>query len=59
MPERQLVLVTDSDSSALAFLAALFRLEVTCITHLRLDAALDRPAPPRHPGSIGRAPDQG
>src|SRR3954467_13625574 len=40
MPERQLVLVTDSGFSAPEFLAALLRQEGTCVTRLRLDAAL-------------------
>jgi hypothetical protein len=59
MPERQLVLVTDSGFSALEFLAALLRQEITCVTRLRLDAALYRPAPPRHPGTIGRPRTKG
>ncbi|NOG73996.1 transposase [Roseicella sp. DB1501] len=59
MPERQLVLVTDSGFSALEFLAALFRQEVTCVTRLRLDAALYQPAPPRRPGAVGRPPTKG
>jgi DDE superfamily endonuclease len=54
MPERQLVLVTDSGFSALEFLAALLRQEITCVTRLRLDAALYEPAPPRRPGTLGR-----
>ncbi len=59
MPERQLVLVTDSGFAALEFLAALLRQEITCVTRLRLDAALYRPAPPRHPGTIGRPRTKG
>ncbi len=59
MPERQLVLVTDSGFSALEFLAALLRQEVTCVTRLRLDAALYQPAPPRHSGTIGRPRTKG
>jgi hypothetical protein len=59
MPGRHLVLVTDSGFSALEFLAALLRQEVTCITRLRLDAALYRPAPPRQPGTIGRPRTKG
>jgi hypothetical protein len=47
MPGRQVVLVTDSGFSALEFLAALRHQEVTCVTRLRLDAALYQPAPPR------------
>ena len=59
MPERQLVLVTDNGFSALEFLAALLRQEITCVTRLRLDAALDRPASPRRPGTIGRPRTKG
>ena len=59
MPKRQVVLVTDSGFSALEFLAALRRHGVTCITRLRLDAALYRPAPPRQPGAVGRLPTKG
>src|SRR6476620_2608 len=54
MPGRRLVLVTDSGFSALEFLAALLRQEITCVTRLRLDAALYRPAPPRQPGTLRR-----
>lgn len=59
MPDRKLVLVADSGFSALAFLAALPRLEITCITRLRLDAALHPPAPPRRPGLVGRPRTRG
>src|SRR5919107_1772314 len=59
MPGRRLVVVTDSGFSALEFLAALLRQEVTCVTRLRLDAALYRPAPPRSPGIIGRPRTKG
>jgi hypothetical protein len=59
MPDRQLVLVTDSGFSALGFLAALLRQEITCVTRLRLDAALYQPAPPRRPGAIGRPRTKG
>nr|WP_277751889.1 transposase [Dankookia rubra] len=59
MPGRRLVLVTDSGFSALEFLAALLRQEVTCVTRLRLDAALYRPASPRRPGTIGRPRTKG
>ncbi len=45
MPERALVLVADSCFSALALLASLVRQDVTCITRLRLDAALYTPGP--------------
>jgi hypothetical protein len=54
LPERALVLVTDSSFAALEFLAALCRHNVTCITRLRLDAALYAPAPPRQRGTKGR-----
>jgi hypothetical protein len=47
MPDRPLVLVTDSGFSALECLAALLRQEIICVTRLRLDAALYQPAPPR------------
>ncbi|WP_043343185.1 IS701 family transposase [Belnapia moabensis] len=59
MPGRRLILVTDSGFSALEFLAALLRQEITCVTRLRLDAALYRPAPPRQPGTIGRPRTKG
>src|SRR5215212_2918365 len=60
MPGRHLVLVTDGGGfSALEFLAALLRQEIACVTRLRLDAALYRPAPPRQPGTIGRPRTKG
>ena len=59
MPGRELVLVTDSGFSALELLAALVRRGVTCVTRLRLDAALYEPAPPRGPGTIGRPRTKG
>jgi len=59
MPDRPLVLVTDSGFSALEFLAALVRQEITCVTRLRLDAALYGPAPPRRPGAVGRPRTKG
>jgi hypothetical protein len=59
IPERQVVLVTDTGFSALGFLAALRRHRVTCVTRLRLDAALYQPAPPRQPGTVGRPPTKG
>src|SRR5919112_1845846 len=59
MPGRRLVVVTDSGFSALEFLAALLRQEITCVTRLRLDAALYRPAPPRRPGTLGRPRTKG
>jgi hypothetical protein len=59
LPGRRLVVVTDSGFSALEFLAALGRHGVTCVTRLRLDAALYRPAPLRPPGTIGRPRTKG
>src|SRR5215217_1194763 len=47
IPERPLVLVADSGFAALELLAALVRHGVICVTRLRLDAALYKPAPPR------------
>jgi DDE superfamily endonuclease len=56
LPDRPLVLVVDSGYAALEFLGSLAnrRQPITCITRLRLDAQLYRPAPPRYPGQIGR-----
>jgi hypothetical protein len=59
MPGRELVLVTDSGFAALELLAALVRRGVTCVTRLRLDAALYEPAPPRGPRTIGRPRTKG
>jgi DDE superfamily endonuclease len=59
MPKRPLVLVADSSFSALELLASLVRHGVTCVTRLRLDAALYKPAPPRRPGAIGRPRTKG
>ncbi len=59
MPGRQLVLVTDSGFAALEFLAALLRQRITCVTRLRLDAALYQPAPSRRPGTVGRPRTKG
>src|SRR5687767_973418 len=59
MPERALVLVADSSFSALALLASLVRQDVTCITRLRLDAALYTPAPLRQPKTRGRPRTKG
>jgi DDE superfamily endonuclease len=59
LPGRDLVLVADSSFAALEFLAALCRHSVTCITRLRLDAALYHPAPPRLPGTNGRPRTKG
>jgi hypothetical protein len=59
MPGRELVLVTDSGFAALELMAALVRRGVTCVTRLRLDAALYEPAPRRGPGTIGRPQTKG
>jgi hypothetical protein len=59
MPGREMVLVADSGFAALELLAALVRQGVTCVTRLRLDAALYEPAPPRRPGTIGRPRTKG
>jgi hypothetical protein len=59
LPGRQLILVTDSSFAALELLAALVRQGITCITRLRLDAALYEPAPPRLPGTVGRPRTKG
>ena len=53
LPERPLVLVADSTSAALDWLATL-RPSATVVTRLRLDAQLFAPAPPRRPGQKGR-----
>ncbi len=54
-----MVLVADSGFAALELLAALVRRGVTCVTRLRLDAALYGPAPPRRSGANGRPPTTG
>lgn len=54
LPERAMVLVTDSSFAAIEFLAALRCYNITCITRLRLDEALYAPAPPRPPSAKGR-----
>jgi hypothetical protein len=59
MPGREVVLVADSGFAALEFLAALVRRGVTCVTRLRLDAALYDPPPPRRPGAVGRPRTKG
>jgi hypothetical protein len=59
LPDRALVLVADSGFAALDLLAALARRGVTCVTRLRLDAALYEPAPPRLPGALGRPRTKG
>src|SRR3954463_7459562 len=59
MPARALVLVADSSFAALELLAGLVRQDVTCVTRLRLDAALYPPAPPRRPKTPGRPRTKG
>jgi hypothetical protein len=54
LPNRELIVVADSAFSALEWLHALVRQNITVITRLRLDAALYQPAPFRHPGTNGR-----
>jgi DDE superfamily endonuclease len=51
---RKLVVVADSAFSALGWLHALVRQNITVVTRLRLDAALYQPAPFRRPGTNGR-----
>ena len=51
--------MADSGFAALELLAALARRRVTCVTRLRLDAALYGPPPPRRPGAVGRPRTRG
>jgi hypothetical protein len=59
LPGREVVLLGDSSFAALGLLAALVRQGLVCITRLRLDAALYKPAPPRRPGTVGRPRTKG
>jgi hypothetical protein len=59
LPNRDLVVVADSAFSALEWLPALVRHNITVITRLRLDAALYEPAPFRPPGTNGRPRKKG
>src|SRR5690348_11946524 len=59
LPGREIVLVGDSSFAALDLLATLARRGLTCVTRLRLDAALYAPAPPRKPGTVGRPRTKG
>jgi len=54
LPHRTLVVVGDSAFSALEWLHALVRQNITVVTRWRLDAALYEPAPFRPPGTNGR-----
>jgi hypothetical protein len=56
VPERPLVLVTDSSFAVITLLWQLSRVvpPICCITRLRLDAALYEPASPRQPRQTGR-----
>jgi hypothetical protein len=55
-PQREIVAVADRTYASLKLLESCRRLRnpITFITRLRLDAALYQPAPPRHPGQMGR-----
>lgn len=61
LPNRALVVVSDSNYAALELLAACQGLPrpVTIITRLRLDAALYDPAPPRNDHQVGRPRKKG
>jgi DDE superfamily endonuclease len=59
LPGREVVLLGDGSFAALDLLAALVRHGLTCVTRLRLDAALYEPAPPRKPGTVGRPRTKG
>jgi hypothetical protein len=59
LPGREIVLLGDSSFAALELLLVLARQGLTCITRLRLDAALYEPAPPRRPGTVGRPRTKG
>ena len=56
LPTRSLVLVADGAFAALGLLVRLTQgpRPITCVTRLRLDARLHRPAPARQPGRKGR-----
>jgi hypothetical protein len=58
LPARALVVVGDHTYAALEWLDAVGP-AVCVITRLRLDAALDEPAPPRHPRHNGRPRQKG
>src|SRR4051794_2919434 len=56
LPNRTLVVVTDGAFASLQLLSqwAARRRPIVCVTRLRLDARLFRPAPPRKKGAMGR-----
>src|SRR3954471_1029191 len=56
LPNRTLVVVTDGAFASLQLLSqwSARRTPIICITRLRLDARLFRPAPPRKKGAMGR-----
>lgn len=53
-PNRKLTLVADGAFAALDFLHKLHTVDIHCVTRLRLDARLYRPAPARSPHRPGR-----
>jgi hypothetical protein len=59
LPGREVVLLGDGGFAALDLLSALAQAGMTCVTRLRLDAALYEPAPPRRPGTVGRPRTKG
>ena len=61
LPDRQLVIVADSEFAAIAWLFRLTQLpgQLCLIVRLRLDAALYAPAPKRMPGTKGRPRKKG
>jgi hypothetical protein len=59
LPGRNIIGVGDNGFAALELLAAQTRHKATCITRLRLDAALYDLAPPRLPGTNGRPRTEG
>jgi hypothetical protein len=55
LPRRELIFVADSSFAVITLLKSVSQLPQTSVlTRLRLDAALDDPAPPRVPGQNGR-----
>jgi hypothetical protein len=59
VPERPLVVVADRSFAALELLAAVSSETLSVVTRLRLDAALDEPAPERVTGRKGRPRKKG